>query len=105
MTHPVPITCIVRVDEWLWFAMENEIHLARSFAAQCEEARAYLRREMRARGLRDEDGWRIAETLRSVGRRTELVMRPIHLHLPAPDGLECVVEIHENEAIDSHCEP
>ena len=85
--------------------MGRENDLARTFAERCTEARAYLRREMNARGLCEEDGWRIAETLRSVGTRTELVMRPIHLRLPAPENLECVVEIQENEIIDSHCEP
>jgi hypothetical protein len=85
-------------------AMAHEIDLAQTFAERCAQARAYLRREMDARGLREEDGWRIAETLRGDGARTEVVMRPIHLQLDAPDGLECVVEMHEDESIDSHCE-
>ncbi len=85
--------------------MANEIDLAQTFAQRREEARAYLRREMEARGLREKDGWRIVETIRAMGARTELVMRPIHIHLPTPDGIECVVEIHENETIDSHCDP
>ena len=84
--------------------MPDEIGLAQSFAERCAETRAYLRREMNARGLREEDGWRIVEAVRAVGSRTELVMRPMHLHLPPPDGLECVVEIDEDEAIDSHCD-
>jgi hypothetical protein len=85
--------------------MENEHDLAHTFAERCAAARAYLRREMEARGLHEKDGWRIAESIRAVGPRTELVMRPIHLHLPTPDGIECVVEIDENESIESHCEP
>jgi hypothetical protein len=85
--------------------MAPEDVIARTFAKRCEEARAYLRREMNARGLRVEDGWQIVETLRGDGRCTELVMRPIHLHLPWPEDLECVVEMHEDQFIDSHCEP
>ena len=85
--------------------MGNESHLAQTFAEKRAEARAYLRREMESRGLNERDGWRIVETIRAVGTRTELVMRPIHLHLPTPDGIECVVEIDENEAIESHCAP
>lgn len=84
--------------------MAHETDLAQTFAERCAEARAYLWREMNALGLREEDGWRIAETVRANGLRTELVMRPLHLHLAAPDGLECVVEIDENEVIDSHCD-
>jgi hypothetical protein len=85
--------------------MALEIDLAQTFAERCAQARAYLRREMEARGLREEDGWKIVETLRGDGSRTEVHMRPIHLRLLAPDGLECIVEMHEDEFIDSHCEP
>ena len=85
--------------------MGNEIDLAQSFAERCAAARAYLRREMEQRGLREEDGWRIVESMRATGMRTELVMRPLHMHLPSPDGLECVVEMHEDESIESNCEP
>jgi hypothetical protein len=85
--------------------MGTETDLAQTFAARCAQARAYLRNEMNQRGLREKDGWRIAETIRAIGTRTELVMRPIHLHLPAPDGLECVVEIDEDETIESNCTP
>ncbi|HXF80108.1 MAG TPA: hypothetical protein VN598_14670 [Usitatibacter sp.] len=85
--------------------MGNELDLAQTFAERCEQARAYLRREMDERGLREQDGWCIAETMRATGGRTELVMRPLHLHLPAPDGLECIVEIDEDETIESNCEP
>jgi hypothetical protein len=85
--------------------MAHEIDLAQTFAERCAQARAYLRREMNSRGLREEDGWKIVETLRGDGTRTVLVLRPIHLRLLAPDGLECVVEMREDETIDSHCEP
>lgn len=83
--------------------MGNERHLAQTFAERCEEARAYLRREMDERGLLEKNGWRIIETIRATGTRTELVMRPVHLHLTSPDGLECIVEIDEDERIESNC--
>ncbi len=85
--------------------MGNERHLAQTFAERCEQARAYLRREMNERGLLEKDGWRIVESVRATGTRTELVMRPLHMHLAAPEGLECVVEIDEDETIVSNCEP
>ena len=86
--------------------MQSEIRLARSFAERRESARAYLWREMNARGLLQRDGWGIVEITRDTVDGTELVMRPIHRFLPSPDGLECVVEIHEeDEVVDSHCDP
>ncbi len=85
--------------------MANEQDLAQSFAERCAHARAYLRSEMDQRGLLEKNGWRIAETIRATGTRTELVMRPIHLYLPNPDGLECIVEIDEDETIESNCQP
>jgi hypothetical protein len=85
--------------------MANERHLAQTFAERREQARAFLRREMDQRGLLEKDGWRIAETIRPVGSRTELVMRPVHLHFNAPPDLECIVEIDEDETIESNCTP
>ena len=79
--------------------------LAAAFAAKCEEARAMLRRHMEARGLFEQDGWRINESIRHRLGRTELVMRPIHLRLNAPAGLECVVGIDEpGHTITADCE-
>lgn len=31
-------------------------------------------------------------------------MRPLHLHLVAPDDLECVVRIEEDSSVDSNCD-
>ncbi|HUJ01058.1 MAG TPA: hypothetical protein VLY46_12530, partial [Usitatibacter sp.] len=67
--------------------MAREHDLARTLAQRRAEARAHLHREMAALGLRVEDGWRIIETIRQNGTRTELYLRPIHLHLPTPEGL------------------
>ncbi len=84
----------------------HETALASTFAERCAEARAHLQREMEACGLHARDGWRIVERIRGMGGgRTALVLRPLHLYLESPDGLECVVEIDADASIDVHCEP
>jgi hypothetical protein len=59
---------------------------------------------MDARGLLKADGWEIMETVRDFGRGSELVMRPLHLHLEAPPDLECVVLIEEDSYMESNCD-
>jgi hypothetical protein len=77
--------------------------LSREFGARCEDARAALRKHMAERGLRKEDGWRVHEFTRHVNGHTELVMRPIHSHLAAPD-LECLCIIDEpGSNVSSEC--
>jgi len=44
------------------------------------------------------------ETVRDCVGGSELVMRPLHMHLQAPDDLECVVRIEEDSSIDSNCD-
>lgn len=83
----------------------KEVVLASTFAERCAQARIHLRREMEACGLHHRDGWEIAERMRAIGGRTELVMRPLHLFLEPPKEMECVVEIDEDASIDVHCEP
>lgn len=46
-------------------------------------------------GLREQDGWTIHEFTRDLNGRTELVMRPLHPHLPAPPDVECTCTIDE----------
>lgn len=78
--------------------------IAAVFTRRVSEARAYLRREMEAHGLREADGWRISESVRQVDGGCELVLRPIHMTQIAPADLECVVHIDEEAAaIDSSC--
>jgi hypothetical protein len=84
--------------------MHRSSSLAQAFSAKCAVARAHLRREMEARGLRQSDGWKIMETVRDCVGGSELVMRPLHMHLQAPDDLECVVRIEEDSSIDSNCD-
>lgn len=82
----------------------HDAKMAAAFAARCEEARAVLRREMEAAGLYERDGWRIMETTRPGRRGSELVMRPIHMRLAAPPGLECVVWIDQDGTeVGSRC--
>jgi hypothetical protein len=70
-------------------------HLALAFSERRELARLYLQREMKARGLDERNGWKIAETVRPVPGGTELVLKPIHLRDEAPSELECVLTVHE----------
>lgn len=74
------------------------------FAANRAMAEAVLRREMEALGLRASDGWKVTETMREARNGTELVLRPIHLRLESPPGLECVIWIHaEDGTVDVVC--
>ena len=83
----------------------HEPSLTREFVARCEETRLLLRKHMQERGLFERDGWNISETTRFRDGKTELVMRPIHMRLPAPDDLECIVTIDEpGSSIESDCE-
>lgn len=78
--------------------------LATAFSSRCAVARLHLRREMEARGLHRADGWEIAETVRDCEGGSEIVMRPLHLRLEPPPGLECVVRIESDSSIDSTCD-
>lgn len=80
--------------------------LAAEFSARRADAEAFLWREMAKLGLRAEDGWSITEITRERGGGSELVLRPIHRSLSAPDGLECVVRISEERpGVSSECSP
>ena len=84
--------------------MHPDARLGDVFTQKYATARATLRREMDQRGLTQDSGWRIAEFTREVEGRIELVMRPVHSRLAAPEGLECVVSIDEPRAsVDSMC--
>ena len=77
-----------------------------SFSRRRAEALAHLRAEMEKLGMHEADGWHIVETTRQVADGSELVMRPLHMHLPTPEGLECVVHIDEiGSTVEAHCEP
>lgn len=78
--------------------------LVAAFATKRDEARRILRRHMESRGLHEKDGWRINEAIRHRAGVTELVLSPIHLRLPTPEGLECIVAIDEpGSEVTSSC--
>ena len=66
--------------------------LAAAVRAKIAEARSDLARRMAEAGLRERDGWRVAEELRSLPSGTQFVFRPIHTRLDAPD-IEATVSI------------
>ena len=84
----------------------TDSQVAEAFSRRCEQARAHLQREMIRAGLLTKDGWRVYETTREGPRGSELVMRPVHTTLMAPDGIECVVSVDEDAGtVDGDCVP
>lgn len=80
--------------------------LSARFAEKLREAHEYLRGEMGKLGLLEADGWRIAETIRECEGGSEVVLRPIHSRLDAPEGLECVVTFTEEPLrVGAECAP
>lgn len=80
--------------------------LAKALTEEHRKAEARLWAEMEKRGLLKAAGWRIVEFTRESEGGTEIVLRPLHLYLPSPAGLECVVGIiDEAGAVRSRCEP
>ena len=63
---------------------------------RCEAARNYMFGEMMRLGLTLEAGWRLADKVRHVEGRSEIVIWPIHTSFPSPDGMECVVSVNES---------
>ena len=85
---------------------KNDSSAAGAFATKCDHARSELRRHMTDRGLHEKDGWTIHESMRQANGGTVLVMRPIHMKLPAPADLECTCSIDETGTdISSDCSP
>lgn len=72
-------------------------NIALALAARRDMARALLRSEMNARGMTEQAGWKIDETLRNVVGGTAIVLRPIHLREHAPEDLEYVVTVNEED--------
>jgi hypothetical protein len=83
---------------------KDDQHVAERFAEQVKVARARLRLHMDAMGLTERLGWRISESTRHGLEGMELIMRPLHLSLPAPPEVECVVRVDGDEgAVDAEC--
>ena len=86
--------------------MASDLARSEVFAERYRAAKALLRREMDQLGLTEAAGWRISETHRDGRRGSEIVLKPIHLRLPAPDDLGCVVWVDETgEEVDAECTP
>lgn len=80
--------------------------LATALAEERARAEAHLWSEMEKRGLRKADGWRIVEFTRDAGGGTEIVLRPLHLYVASPLGLECVVGLVAADGeVHSRCAP
>lgn len=85
---------------------DRDAALAARFSHRCNQARVHLRAEMEKMGLREKDGWRISESMRQARGGSELVMRPLHLYLAAPDDIECRIWIGgDDNAIEVTCVP
>ena len=83
----------------------SDADLSVQFTDKVHHAHAYLQDEMKRLGLLEEDGWKIVQVTREGRGGTEMVLRPYHSKLPAPDGLECVVWISADPVVDSECAP
>ena len=80
--------------------------LATALAEERANAESHLWREMFKRGLHKADGWRIVEFTRDADGGTEIVLRPLHLYLASPPGLECIVGlVGADGEVHSRCEP
>ena len=78
--------------------------LSRALTEARARAEQNLWAQMERRGLRQADGWSIVELTREGRGGTQIVLRPLHLRLPAPEDLECTVDIVEDTAgIQMHC--
>jgi hypothetical protein len=78
--------------------------LSHALSAERDRLRLYLWDEMAKLGLRKEDGWSILEFTRESAGGTQIVLRPMHMRLPAPEGMECVVGIvEEGGGIHGEC--
>ena len=85
--------------------MANDAVGSAAFAERYRAAKAFLRGEMDRLGLLESAGWRISEIHRDGLRGSEIVLRPIHLRLSAPEDLECVVWVDETGDADAQCSP
>lgn len=64
--------------------------LAAAVVARIQSAKAELAVKMQEAGLREKDGWRVLEELRSSPTGTQFVFRPVHTRLASPPIEACV---------------
>lgn len=72
---------------------DHDAHLATTFAHKAKTARDHLWKLMESAGMTPQAGWRVGEFVRPVAGGSELVLRPMHQYLQAPQDMECVVWI------------
>lgn len=65
--------------------------LAAAVSARIQAAKAELQMKMTAAGLKEKDGWRVLEELRTSPNGTEFVFRPVHTRLDNPGIEACVL--------------
>ena len=86
--------------------IDHDANIATTFAQKAKTAREHLWREMEAAGMTPQAGWRVGEFVRPVQGGSELVMRPKHQYLQAPQDMECVVWIDGGAAsVEMECIP
>jgi hypothetical protein len=73
--------------------INHDTGIATTFSEKAHAAREHLWKMMQAVGMSAAAGWRIVESVRAVQGGSELVLRPLHMYLMAPDEMECVVWI------------
>lgn len=83
----------------------SDAELSVRFTDKVQHAHEYLQSEMKRLGLLEEDGWKIVQVTREGRGGTEMVLRPFHSKLEAPEGLECIVWISAEPKVDSECAP
>ena len=83
----------------------SDTELSLEFTDKVHHAHAYLQAEMQRLGLFEHDGWKIIQVTREGRGGTEMVLRPYHSKMAAPDGLECIVWVSAEPAVDSECAP
>lgn len=73
--------------------------LAADVNRRIAEAKERLVLRMGELGLKQKDGWRIVEELRSTVEGTEWVFRPVHLREPSPELETSVAIDHSGRAV------
>lgn len=71
--------------------------LATILAERLAIAEAHLWAQMESAGMHRRDGWSVMQLTRERDGGSEIVLRPMHMSIPAPPGFECVVWIGEDE--------
>ena len=69
--------------------------LAAAVIARIQAAKADIQARMAQAGLRERDGWRLLEELRTTPEGTAFVFRPVHTRLDSP-SMESTVLVNSD---------